>query len=147
MTENRIFVSFIIHRSSAIIERKNTDVEGAFSSSVPRAKPPDVRPLGPGDAAELGMGRRKTRRGSADRPGGRSAFCDPARQRTEVGKPTLVDASGKEHDWRAELVAALAKRQDANGSWVNRADSFMEGDANLVTGYGLLALAYARAKS
>ena len=29
-------------------------------------------------------------------------------------------------------------------SWVNRADSFMEGDPNLVTGYALLALAYAR---
>jgi squalene-hopene/tetraprenyl-beta-curcumene cyclase len=60
-----------------------------------------------------------------------------------LGKPTFVDASGKAHDWRAELVAALAKRQDANGSWVNRADRFMEGDANLVTAYALLALAYA----
>ena len=28
-----------------------------------------------------------------------------------VGKPTLVDASGKSHDWRAELTAALATRQ------------------------------------
>jgi squalene-hopene/tetraprenyl-beta-curcumene cyclase len=64
-----------------------------------------------------------------------------------IGKPTLVDASGKEHDWRAELVAALAKRQDANGSWVNKADGFMEGDPNLVTSYGLLALAYARPKA
>ncbi len=61
-----------------------------------------------------------------------------------IGKPALVDASGQSHDWRAELVAALAKRQDPNGSWVNRADSFMEGDPNLVTAYGLLALAYAR---
>jgi squalene-hopene/tetraprenyl-beta-curcumene cyclase len=61
-----------------------------------------------------------------------------------VGKPTLVEADGKSHDWRAELVAALAQRQDANGSWVNPADSFMEGDPNLVTAYGLLALSYAR---
>lgn len=61
-----------------------------------------------------------------------------------LGKPTLVDASGKEHDWRAELVAALAKRQGANGSWVNPSDRFMEGDPNLVTSYGLLALAHAR---
>ena len=64
-----------------------------------------------------------------------------------VGKPTLVDASGGEHDWRAELVAALAKRQGDNGSWVNKSDSFMEGDPNLVTAYGLLALAYARPKA
>ena len=62
-----------------------------------------------------------------------------------VGKPTLVDSAGVSHDWRAELVAALAKRQDPKGSWVNKADSFMEGDPNLVTAYGLLALAYTRA--
>ena len=63
-----------------------------------------------------------------------------------VGKPTLVDSEGKSHDWRAELVAALARRQDADGSWVNRSDRFMEGDPNLVTSYALLALSYARPK-
>ncbi len=61
-----------------------------------------------------------------------------------VGKPTIIDSSGRAHDWRAELVAALAKRQNTNGSWVNRSDSFMEGDPNIVTAYGLLALASAR---
>jgi len=61
-----------------------------------------------------------------------------------LGQPTFVDAAGKAHDWRAELVAALARRQDADGSWVNRSDSFMEGDPNLVTAYALLALAYSR---
>jgi squalene-hopene/tetraprenyl-beta-curcumene cyclase len=61
-----------------------------------------------------------------------------------IGEPTVVDSSGKSHDWRAEVTAALAKRQNANGSWVNPADSFMEGDPNLVTSYGLLALAYAQ---
>ena len=64
-----------------------------------------------------------------------------------LGKPQFVDSTGKSHDWRAELTAALAKRQDANGSWVNKADSFMEGDANLVTAYGLLALAHTLPKS
>jgi squalene-hopene/tetraprenyl-beta-curcumene cyclase len=64
-----------------------------------------------------------------------------------VGKPTVVDGEGKEHNWRAELEAALAKRQDQNGSWVNRADQFMEGDPNLVTSYALLALAYARPRA
>ncbi len=62
------------------------------------------------------------------------------------GKPSFVDSEGKAHDWRAELTAALAKRQNANGSWVNPADSFMEGDPNIVTSYGLLALSYARPK-
>src|SRR4030088_2135231 len=42
--------------------------------------------------------------------------------------PTLTDAAGRAHDWRAELVDALASRQNPDGSWVNRADRFMEGD-------------------
>ena len=58
--------------------------------------------------------------------------------------PTITDAGGVSHDWRTELVAALAKRQQADGSWVNSADRFMEGDPNLVTAYALLALAYTR---
>ena len=69
-----------------------------------------------------------------------------ARAMALVGKPALVDSDGKSHDWRAELISALAKRQDADGSWINRADRFMEGDPNLVTSYALLALAYARPK-
>lgn len=56
----------------------------------------------------------------------------------------IVDASGRSHDWRKELTEALGKRQAANGSWVNPADRFMEGDPNLVTAYALLALSYAR---
>jgi squalene-hopene/tetraprenyl-beta-curcumene cyclase len=63
-----------------------------------------------------------------------------------LGKPTLVDALGKEHNWREELVAALAKRQDASGSWVNPTDRFMEGDPHISTSFALLALANARAK-
>ncbi|MFI5454028.1 MAG: prenyltransferase/squalene oxidase repeat-containing protein [Isosphaerales bacterium] len=61
-----------------------------------------------------------------------------------LGQPTLTDAAGASHDWRAELVAALAKRQQREGGWVNPADRFMEGDPNLVTAYALLALAYTR---
>jgi squalene-hopene/tetraprenyl-beta-curcumene cyclase len=64
-----------------------------------------------------------------------------------LGRPTIVDSKGREHDWRAELVAALAKRQEENGGWVNRDDRFMEGDPNIVTSYALLALAAARRKS
>jgi squalene-hopene/tetraprenyl-beta-curcumene cyclase len=64
-----------------------------------------------------------------------------------LGRPTLTDAEGRVHDWRAELTAALARRQGRDGSWVNPSDRFMEGDPNLVTSYGLLALAYARPKT
>jgi squalene-hopene/tetraprenyl-beta-curcumene cyclase len=54
----------------------------------------------------------------------------------------LTDASGKSHDWRNELVAILANQQKANGSWINEADRWYEGDPNLVTAYGLLALSH-----
>jgi len=63
-----------------------------------------------------------------------------------LGQPTLKDAAGASHDWRAELVAALAKRQQREGGWVNPADRFMEGDPNLVIAYALLALEYTRPK-
>ena len=50
------------------------------------------------------------------------------------------DSDGR--TWRQ--LAALAKGQDPNGGWVNKSDSFMEGDPNIVTSYALLALAAAR---
>ncbi len=64
-----------------------------------------------------------------------------------LGEPKFVDAGGKAHDWRADLVAALAKRQAENGHWSNASDSFMEGDPNIVTSYCLMALAAAMAKA
>lgn len=56
----------------------------------------------------------------------------------------LVDASGKPHNWRAELLAELAKRQRPDGSWLNDNNRWLEGDANLVTGYALLTLTHCR---
>lgn len=61
-----------------------------------------------------------------------------------LGQDKFKDAQGVEHDWRAELVAELARRQQADGSFVNTKQRWMEGDANLVTGYALLALSYCR---
>ncbi|MDB5311432.1 MAG: hypothetical protein JWO38_5634 [Gemmataceae bacterium] len=63
-----------------------------------------------------------------------------------LGEDTFVDAKGVKHDWRADLTAALAKRQRADGSWVNENDRWMEGDPNLVTGYALMALSHAKPK-
>jgi len=57
---------------------------------------------------------------------------------------TFEDAKGERHDWRAELIAELARRQRADGSWINENSRWMEGDANLVTAYSLLALSYCR---
>jgi squalene-hopene/tetraprenyl-beta-curcumene cyclase len=63
-----------------------------------------------------------------------------------LGEDTFTDANGVKHDWRADLIAALAKRQRPDGSWVNQNDRWMEGDPNLVTGYALMALSYCKKK-
>ena len=63
-----------------------------------------------------------------------------------LGLDEVVDAGGKRHDWRSDLIQALATRQHSDGSWVNDKDQWMEGDPNLVTGYALLALSYCKPK-
>ena len=70
----------------------------------------------------------------------------PTAAPTSRTRRSSVDDKGVEHNWRAELVAALAKRQEPNGGWANRDDRFMEGDPNIVTSYALLALASAKTK-
>jgi squalene-hopene/tetraprenyl-beta-curcumene cyclase len=59
-----------------------------------------------------------------------------------IGDDVLVDGEGIEHDWRRELVDALAERQAENGSWSNPDARWLEGDPNLCTGFALLALSY-----
>ncbi|REJ72676.1 MAG: hypothetical protein DWQ34_12325 [Planctomycetota bacterium] len=56
------------------------------------------------------------------------------------------DAEGDTHDWRKELTEHLASIQQENGSWVNSAERWYEGDPNLVTAYSLLALSYCQPK-
>ena len=63
-----------------------------------------------------------------------------------VGEDTFIDEAGQKHDWREELVAELVARQNANGSWANPNQRWLEGDANIVTGYALLALSYCQPK-
>ncbi len=63
-----------------------------------------------------------------------------------TGDDTFIDDKGVKHDWRAELLTALAERQKPDGSWVNDNARWMEGDPNLATGFALLALDAARPK-
>ena len=67
-----------------------------------------------------------------------------AKALSAMGDDELDDSNGQKHDWRHDLVAELAKRQQPDGSWVNENSRFLEGNANLVTGYALLALTYTR---
>jgi squalene-hopene/tetraprenyl-beta-curcumene cyclase len=59
----------------------------------------------------------------------------------------VVDSKGVRHDWRKDITTALAKRQRADGSFLNEgATNWMENDTNLDTGYALMALSYCRPK-
>jgi squalene-hopene/tetraprenyl-beta-curcumene cyclase len=67
-----------------------------------------------------------------------------AKAMSALGQEKFVDESGTTHDWRKDLIDALASRQRPDGSWVNENQRWMEGDANLSTGYALLALSYCK---
>ncbi len=70
-----------------------------------------------------------------------------AKALSALGHKEFQDADGKTHDWRRELTAELASRQQPNGSWVNENRRWMESDPNLVTAYSLLALSYCSPQS
>ncbi|MGL4552353.1 MAG: hypothetical protein ACRC33_14330 [Gemmataceae bacterium] len=63
-----------------------------------------------------------------------------------LGEDAVTDAKGVKHDWRADLTAALAKRQRPDGSFTNPAKNWMEAEPSLVGGYALMTLAYTRPK-
>ena len=56
------------------------------------------------------------------------------------GSDFVKDIAGASHDWRCELVSAIAGEQRPDGSWVNEKDRWMEGNPELVTAYAVLAL-------
>ncbi|HEV3003369.1 MAG TPA: prenyltransferase/squalene oxidase repeat-containing protein [Pirellulales bacterium] len=59
-----------------------------------------------------------------------------------LGQEVFEDEDGVKHEWRKELAAELVARQQPDGSWINENGRWLEGDANLVTGYALLTLSY-----
>jgi squalene-hopene/tetraprenyl-beta-curcumene cyclase len=60
-----------------------------------------------------------------------------------LGEDPFADAKGTKHLWRQELFAALKKRQQENGSWINAGDrTFMESNPDIATAFAVLALHY-----
>jgi squalene-hopene/tetraprenyl-beta-curcumene cyclase len=64
-----------------------------------------------------------------------------AKSLNALGEDPFVDDKGVKHNWRADIIAALVKRQKEDGSWSNAADRWMEANPALVTGYALMTLA------
>jgi len=56
-------------------------------------------------------------------------------------------ADGQSHDWRSDLVAELAQRQQADGSWKNSNHQWLENDPNLATAFALIALSHCQEPS
>ena len=56
------------------------------------------------------------------------------------GEEVIVDDQHRPHPWRRELCAKLLSLQHKDGSWVNEADRWYEGNPHLVTAYAVLSL-------
>ena len=56
------------------------------------------------------------------------------------GADVIPDLKGVEHNWRHELIDALAQRAGSDGSWVNDEKRWEETNPVLVTCYSLMAL-------
>jgi squalene-hopene/tetraprenyl-beta-curcumene cyclase len=63
------------------------------------------------------------------------------------GEDIIEDGSGRPHAWREELCSKLVALQRDDGSWLNEADRWYEGNPHLVTAYAILALQTALEKS
>lgn len=61
-----------------------------------------------------------------------------------MGEEKFLDEKKVGHAWRADLTAALAKRQREDGSWANAVDRWLESNPHLTTGYALWTLALTR---
>lgn len=57
-----------------------------------------------------------------------------ARALAAWGEPTITDGASRSHDWRVELCRKVISLQRPDGSWLNEADRWLEGDADYVTG-------------
>ena len=56
------------------------------------------------------------------------------------GEKVLTDTAGKKHRWAVDLSNQLASLQRGDGAWMNKNARWREDNADLVTGYAVLAL-------
>lgn len=66
-----------------------------------------------------------------------------ARALDAYGKPMIATKDGKKN-WAQDLITKVTSMQRKDGSWINEADRWLEGDPNMVTAYALTALTLAR---
>ena len=64
-----------------------------------------------------------------------------------AGVKHVAGQDGQQHDWKSDLVRALASRQNKDGSWTNDNQRWFENDPNLSTSFALLALSYCQPDS
>ncbi len=68
-------------------------------------------------------------------------FTTMAKALDLYGDERIVDASGVEHNWRAELSGRLLAMQRQDGSWINdNAPRWFEGNPVLATAYALVTI-------
>jgi hypothetical protein len=63
------------------------------------------------------------------------------------GMEEIATAKDGNRNWRDDLLAELAKTQNADGSWTNENSQWFENDPNLSTSFALLALSFSDDKS
>jgi len=57
-----------------------------------------------------------------------------------LGEPTIVDAKGRNHNWREELGRKLLSLQHPEGFWVNEVKDEMQDNKVLVTAFTMAAI-------
>jgi squalene-hopene/tetraprenyl-beta-curcumene cyclase len=56
------------------------------------------------------------------------------------GQNTIVDAEGRRHNWREDLVGKLISLQRQDGTWLNEADRWYEGNPHYITALAVLSM-------
>lgn len=59
------------------------------------------------------------------------------------GDDVITDSSGKQRNWRKEMIEKIISIQDGEGFWVNKNNRWWENKKELATAYALLALEHA----